>query len=77
MQSNNNIEIVRGRLFHKKYGKVMRDIANLSCSKEFMRANFGLHEYIDGRGNTQPMYYITKDGFMMLSLDSMAGMPIS
>lgn len=55
----------------------MRDIANLSCSKEFMRANFGLHEYIDGRGNTQPMYYITKDGFMMLSLDSMAGMPIS
>jgi len=54
--------------FHKSHGKVLRDIANLSCSEDFMRANFGLHEYIDGRGNKQPMYYITKDGFLFLVL---------
>ena len=54
--------------FHKSHGKVLRDIANLSCSQEFMQANFGLHEYKDSRGNTQPMYYITKDGFSFLVL---------
>jgi len=52
--------------FHKSHKNVLQAIAKLSYDQEFMRLNFQPHEYIDARGNTQPMYYITKDGFMLL-----------
>ena len=47
---------------------MLRDIRKLSCSQEFMLANFGEHTYIDNKENTQPMYFITKDGFSFLVL---------
>jgi Rha family phage regulatory protein len=52
--------------FHKSHKNVLRAIANLAYDQEFMRLNFQPHEYIDARGNTQPVCCITKDGFMLL-----------
>lgn len=51
--------------FSRSHKNILQSISNLSCSEEFMRLNFQPSEYIDARGKTQPMYYITKDGFMM------------
>jgi Rha family phage regulatory protein len=53
-------------VFHKNHGHVLRDIENLDCSKEFRQSNFGLISYADDYGRSQPMYYMTKDGFTFL-----------
>jgi len=49
--------------FGKDHKDVLRAIRNLDCSEDFMQRNFALHDYVDGRGNTQPMYLMTRDGF--------------
>lgn len=54
--------------FHKSHGKVLRDIEKLSCSQEFRQANFGSSSYLNTQKKEQPMYYITKDGFLFLVL---------
>lgn len=53
-------------VFGKDHGKIIRDIENLECSQQFNRANFGLIDYVDSRGRTQPMYEMTRDGFSFL-----------
>lgn len=53
--------------FGKEHSKVMRDIDNLSCSKEFRVANFGETPYVHPQnGQTYKMYVMTKDGFSFL-----------
>jgi Rha family phage regulatory protein len=54
-------------VFKKNHDKVMRDIKNLECSKEFSTANFGESNY-KVRGKTYPEYIITKDGFTFLAM---------
>lgn len=54
--------------FNKRHDTVLRAIRNLECSTEFMRHNFEEHGYVDGRGNVQPMYRISRDGFSMLAM---------
>ena len=54
--------------FGKRHDDVLKAIRNLGCSEEFMLRNFAEHSYLDGRGNTQPMYRITRDGFMLLGM---------
>jgi len=53
--------------FNKKHDKVLRDIKELKCSKEFWLTNFGESKY-DNRGKKYPMYLITKDGFTILAM---------
>ena len=53
-------------VFGKEHSKVVRDIENLSCSKEFNVANFGEIEFKDNRNRTYRAYEITKDGFSFL-----------
>jgi len=53
--------------FNKKHDKVLRDIKELKCSKEFWLANFGESKY-DNRGKKYPVYLITKDGFTILAM---------
>lgn len=53
-------------VFHKNHAHVLRDIQNLDCSKSFTESNFGLSEYTDASGKSNPMYYMTKDGFTFL-----------
>jgi Rha family phage regulatory protein len=53
--------------FNKSHKNVLRAIDNLSCSQEFNRLNFEPTSYTDSQGRDQIMFYITKDGFMMLA----------
>lgn len=52
--------------FKKEHGKVLRAVRKLSCSLKFRQANFGESSYINEQGKRQPMFTMTKDGFMFL-----------
>jgi len=54
--------------FEKRHKDVLRAISNLDCSEEFMRRSFAPHAYTDDRGNTQPMFYVSRDGFQFLAM---------
>jgi Rha family phage regulatory protein len=53
-------------VFEKSHDKVMRDIRNLNCSREFNLANFGEVEYLDNRNRTYKKYLIKRDGLAFL-----------
>lgn len=53
-------------VFNKDHDKVMRDIRELDCSRDFSLANFGESTYVNDRGRTYPKYVITQDGFSFL-----------
>ena len=52
--------------FEKHHKNVLRDIKNLDCSKEFRQLNFEQSYYLNEQNKKQPMYYMTKDGFVLL-----------
>lgn len=52
--------------FGKQHAHVLRSIKSLECSDEFRQSNFGLSSYINEQNKSQPMYEMTKDGFMFL-----------
>ena len=56
--------------FGKEHFHVMRDIKNTvdKCSESFNASNFGLVEYTDAKGEKRPMYVLSKDGFMMVTM---------
>lgn len=54
--------------FGKTHDKVLRDIRDLGCSKDFGLSNFGETKYVDSHGRKQPMYIMTKDGFTLLAM---------
>lgn len=53
-------------LFGKQHSHVLRAIFNLECSASFNASNFGLVEYLDGKGELRPEYLITKNGMVFL-----------
>ena len=52
--------------FGKEHRRVLQDIRELECSEEFRLHNFVQSEYVNQQNRSQPMYYITKDGFVLL-----------
>lgn len=52
--------------FGKEHRRVLQDIRELQCSKEFGQHNFVQSSYINAQNKTQPMYLITRDGFTLL-----------
>ena len=56
------------KYFGKRHADVIRRVENLGCSAEFNERNFALVEYEDGKGETRPMYRITRDGFVFLAM---------
>lgn len=52
--------------FGKEHRRVLQDIRELQCSEEFRQHNFVQSSYINAQNKTQPMYLITRDGFMLL-----------
>lgn len=52
--------------FGKQHAKVLRAIRSMACSEKFRRANFGESSYLNNQGKSQPMFTMTKDGFMFL-----------
>jgi Rha family phage regulatory protein len=69
-KGDNNQALTTSLLVAEKFGKnhshVLRDIENLSCSKEFRASNFGLSSYTSQQNKELPMYIMTKDGFTFL-----------
>ena len=63
--------LVVAEKFDKQHKNVLRDIEKIieSCpDKEFRRLNFELSSYQNQQNKTQPMYNISKDGFLMLAM---------
>ena len=52
--------------FEKRHDNVLRDIRNLNCSENFRRLNFVEFSYKNEQNKKQPMYLMTKDGFIFL-----------
>ena len=55
-------------MFGKFHKDVLRAIRNIECSEEFNRRNFAPVKYTDEKGESRPMYYITRDGFTFLAM---------
>ena len=54
--------------FNKRPSSVTRAIRNIECSDQFTEHNFVLSTYVDTTGRTNPMYHMTKDGFVFLAM---------
>lgn len=56
--------------FGKEHYNVVRDIRATAakCSESFNALNFELVDYKDAKGERRPMYVLTKDGMMMLTM---------
>lgn len=62
--------LIIAEYFGKQHKHIMRDLRELmtDCPEEFNGSNFGLVEYYDSKGEKRPMYTLTRDGFMLLSM---------
>lgn len=54
--------------FEKEHRRVLQDIRELGCSEEFREHYFVQLEYLNQQNHKQPMYYITRDGFVLLAM---------
>lgn len=54
--------------FNKRHERVLNAIRNLDCSPEFNEHNFVCVDYLDSKGETRPMFRITRDGFVFLCM---------
>ena len=53
-------------IFGKQHKNVLQKLESLDCSPEFNELNFQPVEYLDSKGESRPMYEMTKDGFIFL-----------
>jgi len=53
-------------VFGKRHDNVLRAIRKLECSDEFRLLTFEERDCIDNRGKSQPMFEMTRDGWIML-----------
>jgi Rha family phage regulatory protein len=56
------------KYFDKRHDNVLRDIREMEVSDSFLLLNFEETSYLDQLGRQQPMYHITKDGFIFLTM---------
>ena len=54
--------------FGKRHGTVLRSIRNLETPDEFNARNFAAVDYVDAKGESRPMFSITRDGFALLAM---------
>ena len=52
--------------FGKEHRRVLQDIRELGCSEEFRLHHFVQSSYENVQGKNQPMYLMTRDGFVLL-----------
>jgi Rha family phage regulatory protein len=52
--------------FEKRHDDVLKSIRNLDCSNVFRLRNFAESSYLNEQKKKQPMFIMTKDGFMFL-----------
>lgn len=53
-------------VFGKEHARVLRDIRELGCSKEFRVGNFAESSYINEQNREMPKYIMTEQGFTLL-----------
>lgn len=54
--------------FGKQHKDVLRALENIECSQEFRRRNFAPSSYNNSQNKAQPMFEITRDGFVFLCM---------
>ena len=54
--------------FEKRHDNVLADIRNLDCSEDFRLLNFQESYYRNEQNKRQPMFFLTKDGFIFLTM---------
>lgn len=56
--------------FGKRHDHVIRDIREVmaKCTESFTAPNFGVSEYTDSTGRKLPLYLLSKDGLMMVTM---------
>jgi len=60
--------LIVAEYFHKRHDIVLRDVRALDCSDEFRLLNFVESTYTNEQNKQQPMFFITKDGLMFLTM---------
>ena len=56
------------KFFNKQHKNILQAIEKIECSEEFSRLNFQPSKYRDERGKYQPMYRMTRNGFIFLTM---------
>lgn len=54
--------------FGKEHRRVLQDIREIGCSEEFRLHNFVQSSYENSQGKQQPMFLVTRDGFVFLAM---------
>lgn len=54
--------------FGKEHRRVLQDIREIGCSEEFRLHNFVQSFYENSQGKQQPMFFVTRDGFVLLAM---------
>lgn len=54
--------------FGKQHRNVLKSVRNADCSADFRRLNFELSSYRNKQNKNQPMFHITKDGFVFVMM---------
>lgn len=54
--------------FGKEHRRVLQDIREIGCSEEFRLHNFVQSSYENSQGKQQPMFLVTRDGFVLLAI---------
>lgn len=54
--------------FEKRHDIVLRDIRILDCPEEFRLLNFVESSYVNEQNKRQPMFLMTRDGFIFLTM---------
>ena len=54
--------------FGKEHRRVLQDIREIGCSEEFRLHNFVQSSYENSAGKRQPMFLVTRDGFVLLAM---------
>lgn len=62
----NSVDVARH--FDKSHKDVLKAIRELDCSSDFNRRNFAPIYYVDKMNRNQPMYEMTRDGFVFLAM---------
>jgi Rha family phage regulatory protein len=60
--------LIVAEAFEKQHKDVLRAIVKVECPEEFGRRNFTPSSYVNDQNKPQPMYQITRDGFMLVAM---------
>lgn len=60
--------LIVAEAFDKQHKDVLRAITKIECPDDFGRRSFAPSSYLSEQNKPQPMYHITRDGFMLVAM---------